>query len=42
MAAYKYPRQIEFRKQFPMTTSGKILWRTLQEEERVKVENKVQ
>lgn len=42
MAAYKYPRFIEFRKQFPMTTSGKILWRTLQEEERVKVENKVQ
>lgn len=37
MAAYKYPRQIEFRKQFPMTSSGKILWRTLQEEEKVKV-----
>lgn len=36
MAAYKYPRQIEFRKQFPMTSSGKILWRTLQEEEKVK------
>ncbi|MBV7504625.1 long-chain fatty acid--CoA ligase [Bacillus sp. sid0103] len=42
MAAYKYPRQIEFRKQFPMTSSGKILWRTLQEEEKVKVSNKVQ
>jgi fatty-acyl-CoA synthase len=36
MAAYKYPRQIEFRKQFPMTSSGKILWRTLQEEEKEK------
>ncbi|MBM7652934.1 long-chain fatty acid--CoA ligase [Neobacillus cucumis] len=36
MAAYKYPRQIEFRQQFPMTSSGKILWRTLQEEEKVK------
>lgn len=42
MAAYKYPRQIEFRKQFPMTSSGKILWRKLQEEELQKVENKVQ
>lgn len=41
MAAYKYPRQIEFRKQFPMTSSGKILWRKLQEEEQLKVENKV-
>lgn len=41
MAAYKYPRQIEFRKQFPMTSSGKILWRKLQEEEQSKVENKV-
>ncbi|MEH7417568.1 long-chain fatty acid--CoA ligase [Neobacillus drentensis] len=39
MAAYKYPRQIEFRKQFPMTSSGKILWRTLQEEEKVKAQN---
>jgi fatty-acyl-CoA synthase len=36
MAAYKYPRQVEFRKQFPMTSSGKILWRTLQEEEKEK------
>lgn len=34
MAAYKYPRMIEFRKEFPMTSSGKILWRNLQEEER--------
>lgn len=36
MAAYKYPRQIEFRESFPTTTSGKILWRKLQEEERQK------
>lgn len=36
MAAYKYPRIIEFRKQFPMTSSGKILWRKLQEEEQGK------
>ncbi|MEO2078342.1 MAG: long-chain fatty acid--CoA ligase [Bacillus sp. (in: firmicutes)] len=42
MAAYKYPRFIEFRKQFPMTSSGKILWRTLQEEEKAKVADKVQ
>jgi fatty-acyl-CoA synthase len=38
MAAYKYPRHIEFRKQFPMTSSGKILWRKLQEEEKEKVQ----
>jgi fatty-acyl-CoA synthase len=42
MAAYKYPREIEFRKQFPMTSSGKILWRELQAEEQEKQENKVQ
>lgn len=30
MAAYKYPRIIEFRDQFPTTSSGKILWRELQ------------
>jgi len=33
MAAYKYPRYIEFRNTLPMTTSGKLLWRKLQEEE---------
>ncbi|MGX6441678.1 long-chain fatty acid--CoA ligase [Neobacillus sp. K501] len=38
MAAYKYPRLIEFRKQFPMTSSGKILWRQLQDEEKQKIE----
>ncbi|MGV2939034.1 long-chain fatty acid--CoA ligase [Mesobacillus sp. LC4] len=41
MAAYKYPREIEFRTQFPMTSSGKILWRKLQEEEREKAEKQV-
>lgn len=41
MAAYKYPREVEFRLQFPMTSSGKILWRKLQEEEREKAENQV-
>lgn len=34
MAVYKYPRIIEFRHSFPMTSSGKILWRQLQEEEK--------
>ncbi|WP_102336371.1 long-chain-fatty-acid--CoA ligase [Salimicrobium jeotgali] len=33
MAAYKYPRIVEFRDSFPMTSSGKILWRKLQENE---------
>jgi fatty-acyl-CoA synthase len=41
MAAYKYPREIEFRTQFPMTSSGKILWRKLQEEEREKAAKQV-
>lgn len=36
MAAYKYPRIIEFRTSFPTTSSGKILWRKLQDEERQK------
>ncbi|WP_040229207.1 long-chain-fatty-acid--CoA ligase [Bhargavaea cecembensis] len=31
MASYKYPRIIEFRTEFPTTTSGKILWRELQD-----------
>ena len=34
MAAYKYPRHVEFRDCFPTTSSGKILWRQLQEEEK--------
>ncbi|MDN4523079.1 long-chain fatty acid--CoA ligase [Fictibacillus fluitans] len=33
MAAYKYPRILEFRETLPTTASGKILWRKLQEEE---------
>ncbi|MFY4774527.1 long-chain-fatty-acid--CoA ligase [Metabacillus sp. RGM 3146] len=37
MAAYKYPRVIEFRESLPMTSSGKLLWRKLQEEEQQKV-----
>ncbi|MCP3031672.1 long-chain fatty acid--CoA ligase [Halobacillus sp. A1] len=38
MAAYKYPRVVEFREEFPTTASGKILWRKLQEEEVVRFE----
>jgi fatty-acyl-CoA synthase len=41
MAAYKYPREVEFRTQFPMTSSGKILWRKLQDEEREKAEKQM-
>ncbi|MBS2970085.1 AMP-binding protein [Metabacillus sp. KIGAM252] len=37
MADYKYPRVIEFRDSLPMTSSGKLLWRQLQEEEHQKV-----
>ncbi len=42
MAAYKYPRYVEFKKEFPVTSSGKILWRKLQEEEWEKAETKVE
>lgn len=31
MAAYKYPRIIEFKEGLPMTSSGKVLWRELQD-----------
>ncbi|MBE9914165.1 long-chain fatty acid--CoA ligase [Paenibacillus donghaensis] len=34
MAAYKYPRMVEIVASLPMTGSGKILWRKLQEEAR--------
>lgn len=33
MAAYKYPRSVEFRDQLPMTGAGKILRRLLKDEE---------
>ena len=32
MAAYKYPREIEFREHLPATSSGKVLRRLLKEE----------
>jgi fatty-acyl-CoA synthase len=33
MAAYKYPRIVEFTDQLPKSPVGKILWRELQEAE---------
>ena len=33
MAAFKVPRQVEFVDELPKTSTGKILWRKLQEEE---------
>jgi long-chain acyl-CoA synthetase len=29
MAGYKYPRLVEFREEFPMTSTGKVLKRDL-------------
>ena len=37
LASYKYPRIVEFREHLPITSSGKILWRELQEENDVKL-----
>ena len=37
MAAYKYPRKVEFVGALPKSGSGKILWRQLQEEEQKKM-----
>jgi fatty-acyl-CoA synthase len=39
MAAYKYPRIVQFVEQLPVSGSGKILWRKLQEEEWAKWKN---
>src|SRR5690625_5564384 len=35
MADYKYPRSVEFRDEFPTTVRGKVIWKKLQEEEKV-------
>ncbi|MEW6424795.1 MAG: long-chain-fatty-acid--CoA ligase [Bacillota bacterium] len=37
MAAYKYPRIVEFIPQLPKSGAGKILWRVLQEQERERI-----
>ncbi|NGQ97485.1 long-chain fatty acid--CoA ligase [Brevibacillus sp. SYP-B805] len=39
MASYKYPRIVEFVDRLPISGSGKILWRVLQEQERSKRQN---
>jgi len=36
MAAYKYPRKVEFVDELPKSGADKILWRVLQEKERSK------
>ncbi len=40
MAAYKYPRIVEFVDALPKSGAGKIQWRKLQEQERAKAEGK--
>jgi long-chain acyl-CoA synthetase len=37
MAAYKYPREIEFREELPSTSSGKVLRRLLKTPESAEV-----
>ncbi len=37
MAAYKYPRVVEFVAELPKTGTGKVFWRKLQEEENARV-----
>ncbi|MCJ7838390.1 MAG: long-chain fatty acid--CoA ligase, partial [Burkholderiales bacterium] len=36
MAAYKYPRVIEFVDSLPKSATGKVMWRALQEQESAK------
>lgn len=36
MAAYKYPRVVEFVESLPKSGSGKVMWRTLQDQETAK------
>ena len=38
MAAYKYPRLIEFVDSLPKSATGKVMWRQLQEQESAKAE----
>lgn len=37
MAAYKYPRSVEFVDELPKSRTGKILWRELHEKEQEKL-----
>ena len=34
MAVYKAPRQVEFRSALPKYSTGKVLWREIQSEQR--------
>jgi fatty-acyl-CoA synthase len=36
MAAYKYPRTVEFANALPKSGSGKVMWRVLQDNENKK------
>lgn len=40
MAAYKYPRSIEFVDSLPKSATGKVMWRALQEQESVRARSK--
>lgn len=33
MAAYKVPQVVEFRDELPRSSTGKVMWRALQEQE---------
>jgi phosphotriesterase-related protein len=39
MGAHEYPRSVEFVKELPKSGAGKILWRELEEKEKVKAKN---
>jgi fatty-acyl-CoA synthase len=36
MAAYKYPREVEFVSALPRNASGKLMWRTVQAQQDAK------
>jgi len=38
MAAYKYPRVVEFADSLPKSATGKVMWRALQEQERARTQ----
>jgi fatty-acyl-CoA synthase len=40
MAAYKYPRMVEFVDSLPKSATGKVMWRQLQEQESARVASK--
>ncbi len=40
MAAYKYPRVVEFADSLPKSVTGKVMWRALQEQERARAQAK--